>query len=116
MSEQGVRARAKYGSGLLKRLSHDPKLRHGKACSGSGIIRIRQFYLADPKGETPSHLLNWPHFVELLKIDDFLKRCFYEQQTIQERCTVRELIRQTSETDLETLLGDHLQPCSFGGV
>lgn len=74
--EQGGRARADYGSGLLKRLSHDLKLRHGKSFSRSGIIRIRQFYLAYPKGATASHLLSWSHFVELLKIDDPLERFF----------------------------------------
>jgi len=30
----------------------------------------------------------------LLKIDDSLERSFYQQQTIQERWTVRELMRQ----------------------
>ncbi|MCE3018011.1 MAG: DUF1016 N-terminal domain-containing protein [Pirellula sp.] len=72
--EQGGKARAEYGKGLLNRLSHDLTLRHGKALSRSGVIRIRQFYLAYPKGATTSHLLSWSHFVELLKIDDELER------------------------------------------
>lgn len=92
--EQGGKARAEYGTGLLQRLSQDLTLRHGKGFTRSGIIRIRQFYLAFPKGATASHLLSWSHFVELLKIDDPLERSFYEQQTISERWTVRELVRQ----------------------
>ncbi len=159
--EQGGKARAEYGTGLLKRLSHDLMLRHGKGFNRSGIIRIRQFYLAYPKGATASHLLSWSHFVELLKIDDLLERSFYEQQSIREKWTVREMVRQKksalflriaagkdregilklasqgqsiseptdlfrepyifeflkipephliSETDLESLLCDHLQP------
>ena len=159
--EQGGNARAEYGTGLLNRLSRDLTLRHGKGFNRSGVIRIRQFYLAFPKGATASHLLSWSHFVELLKIDDELERSFYERQTIREKWTVRELVRQKrsalflrlaagkdkeailklashgqliaepndlfrepyifeflsipephviSETDLESLLCDHLQP------
>jgi len=159
--EQGGKARADYGTGLLKRLSRDLMLLHGKGFTRSGVIRIRQFYLAFPKGATASHLLSWSHFVELLKIDDKLERSFYEQQTFREKWTVRELVRQKksalflrlaagkdkesilklasqgqliaepndlfrepyifeflsipephviSETDLESLLCDHLQP------
>jgi len=92
--EQGGKARADYGTGLLKRLSRDLMLLHGKGFTRSGVIRIRQFYLAFPKGATASHLLSWSHFVELLKIDDKLERSFYEQQTIHEKWTVRELVRQ----------------------
>jgi predicted nuclease of restriction endonuclease-like (RecB) superfamily len=57
---------------------------------------MRQFYLAYPKGATPSHFLSWSHWVELLKLEDELERCFYTQQTILERWSVRELKRQKS--------------------
>ena len=55
--EQGGKARADYGKGLLSSLSRDLTLRHGKGFSRSNVIRIRQFYLAYPKGATLSHLL-----------------------------------------------------------
>ena len=48
-------------------------LRHGKGFSRSNVVRIRQFYLAHPKGATLSHQLSWSHIVELLKIDDPLE-------------------------------------------
>jgi predicted nuclease of restriction endonuclease-like (RecB) superfamily len=92
--EQGGQARAEYGKDLLNNLARDLRLRHGKGFSRSNLIRIRQFYLAYPKGATVSHVLNWSHIVELLKIDDDLERGFYEKQTIQERWSVRELKRQ----------------------
>ena len=92
--EQGGKARADYGRGLLGTLSRDLTLRHGKGFSRSNVIRIRQFYLAYPKGATASHLLSWSHIVELLKIDDPLERSFYEQQTIREKWAVRDLQRQ----------------------
>ena len=159
--EQGGKVRADYGKGLLSSLSRDLTFRHGKGFSRSNVIRIRQFYLAYPKGAKASHLLSWSHFVELLKLDDELERSFYEQQAIREKWSVPELQRQKksslflrlaagkdkdailqlasqgqiiaqpgdllrdpfvfeflkipephaiSETDLETLLCDHLQP------
>lgn len=92
--EQQGNTRADYGSALLARLAKDLGLRHGKGFSRSNLIRIRQFYLAYPKGATPSHLLSWSHWVELLKVDDPLERSFYEQQTLRERWSVRELVRQ----------------------
>jgi predicted nuclease of restriction endonuclease-like (RecB) superfamily len=88
------KTRADYGTGLLASLSRDLTLRHGKGFSRSNVIRIRQFYLAFPKGATLSHQLSWSHIVELLKIEDPLERGFYEQQTIREKWAVRELKRQ----------------------
>jgi predicted nuclease of restriction endonuclease-like (RecB) superfamily len=92
--EQKGEAKAVYGDGLLKQLSKDLKQRHGKGFSLSNLKRMRQFYLAFPKGATLSHLLGWSHIIELLKIDNQLERNFYEQQTALERWSVRELIRQ----------------------
>ena len=92
--EQGGKTRADYGTGLLASLSRDLTLRHGKGFSRSNVVRIRQFYLAHPKGATLSHQLSWSHIVELLKIEDPLERSFYEQQTVREKWAVRELQRQ----------------------
>ena len=72
--EQGGKARAGYGTGLLDRLAKDLTQRHGRGFSRSNVIRIRQFYLAYPKGATPSHLLTWSDVSDLLKIDDPLER------------------------------------------
>jgi predicted nuclease of restriction endonuclease-like (RecB) superfamily len=92
--EQAGKVRAEYGKALLTNLPRDLSLRHGKGFSRSNLIRIRQFYLAYPKGATASHLLTWSHWVELLKLDDPLERSFYEQQAIREKWTIRELQRQ----------------------
>jgi len=92
--EQGGKARAEYGKNLLSKLSRDLTLRHGKGFSRSNVIRIRQYYVNYPKGATASHLLTWSHWVELLKIEDALERSFYEQQSVAEKWTVRELQRQ----------------------
>lgn len=92
--EQKGKERAKYGTSLLKELSKDLKLQHGKGFSLSNIKRMRQFYLEFPKGATLSHLLTWSHYVEILKISDKLERSFYLQQTVNEKWSIRELIRQ----------------------
>jgi predicted nuclease of restriction endonuclease-like (RecB) superfamily len=103
--EQAGKERAGYGQGLLENLSRDLALRHGKGFSLSNMKRMRQFYLIypilatisqelGPKGATPSHLLSWSHYVELLKIDDELERNFYEQQTLLENWSITELKRQ----------------------
>lgn len=159
--EQAGNLRAEYGKALINQLAADLGLRHGKGFSRSNLIYMRLFYLRYPIGETPSHLLSWSHYFELLKLDDDLERGFYEKQAIAERWSVAELKRQkasslflrfaaskdkagilqlaaqgqvvaqpadllrepyifeflkipepyrVSETDLETLLCDHLQP------
>jgi DUF1016 N-terminal domain len=92
--EQGGKARAEYDKALINRLAADLSLRHGKGFSRSNLTRFRQFYMAWPIGATLSHQLGWSVIVELLKIDDPLERSFYEQQTLRERWSVRELIRQ----------------------
>jgi predicted nuclease of restriction endonuclease-like (RecB) superfamily len=92
--EQKGQTRADYGKSLVIMLSRDLTLRHGKGFSRSNLIRMRQFYVAYPKGAKASHLLSWSHFVELLKLDDPLERGFYEQQAIHEKWSVPELQRQ----------------------
>ena len=92
--EQAGQIRAEYGKALIQNLAVDLSLRHGKGFSRSNLIRFRQFYLAYPISATPSHQLSWSHIVELLKLDDPLERGFYEQQTLRERWSVRELVRQ----------------------
>jgi predicted nuclease of restriction endonuclease-like (RecB) superfamily len=159
--EQGGKAKAEYGKGLLTNLSRDLTRRHGKGFSRSNLSRFRQFYLAYPICAKASHKLSWSHYSELLKLEDPLERSFYEQQSMLEKWSVPELQRHkksslflrlaagkdkdailqlasqgqiiaspsdllrdpyvfeflkipephtVSETDLETLLCDHLQP------
>jgi predicted nuclease of restriction endonuclease-like (RecB) superfamily len=92
--EQGGQSKAGYGAGLITRLSQDLRTRHGKGFDRSNLIRMRQFYLAYPKGATASHFLSWSHVIELLKIEDPLERGFYEKQMVAENWSVRELKRQ----------------------
>jgi len=92
--EQKGEARAEFGAKLLPNLARDLSLRHGKGFSLSNVKRMRQFYLTWPIGAEAPHQLSWTHIVELLKIDDPLERSFYEKQSIIERWSTTELIRQ----------------------
>jgi predicted nuclease of restriction endonuclease-like (RecB) superfamily len=92
--ELGGSNKAAYGKGLLEKLSKDLTLSFGKGFSLSNVKRMRQFYTVFPIGAELPHQLSWTHFVELLKIDDPLERSFYIQQTLLERWSTTELIRQ----------------------
>ena len=95
--EQGGKHKAEYGKALISKLSRDLGVRHGRGFSRANVIYMRLFYQCFPdsqKSQTLSDQLSWSHIVELLKIDDPLERSFYEQQTIRERWSVRELVRQ----------------------
>lgn len=92
--EQAGKQRAEYGKFLLENLSKDLHLIHGKGFSLSNMKRMRQFYNDYQISATVSHQLGWSIYVELLKISDKLERGFYQQQSINENWSVRELKRQ----------------------
>ena len=92
--EQKGKAKAEYGSELLKNLSKDLSLNYGKGFGMSNVNKMRKFYLDYPNLQTVSAKLSWSHFVELLKIADPLERSFYEKECENEKWGVRELKRQ----------------------
>lgn len=92
--EQEGKEKAEYGSALLNNLSKDLKLRHGKGFSKSNVYLMRLFYLKYPKFQTVSGKLSWSHYVEFLSIDEDTARQFYENQSLKENWSVRELKRQ----------------------
>lgn len=92
--EQGGSFKATYGKALLENLSKDLTLMHGRGFSLSNLKRMRQLYSVYPIGAEVPHQLTWTHLVELLKIENPLERSFYEKQTMLERWSTTELIRQ----------------------
>ncbi len=102
--EQGGADKAEYGSELLIQLSKDLSLSYGKGFSKSNLYQMRKFYLTFPifqtlsgkssKSETPSHVLSWSHYFEILKADSDLEVKFYINQCSNENWSVRELKRQ----------------------
>jgi predicted nuclease of restriction endonuclease-like (RecB) superfamily len=92
--EQEGNPKAKYGTGLLVKLSRDLTLRHGKGFSRPNLSNMRKFYLRYSICQKLSDKLSWSHYCELISIDDDLEREFYYQQNIKENWSVPELKRQ----------------------
>lgn len=126
--EQNGSDRATYGEKLIENLAK--KLSHIKGVSPTALKLMRQFYLTYPQisqslpdqfklpqkiGQSlPDQFLQVPtdkllrtcsftHFIELIKIDDELRRIFYEVETIKGNWSVRELKRQ-----IESLLYERI--------
>lgn len=117
--EQNGSDRATYGQKVIENLAQ--KLVHIKGVSPTALKLMRQFYftypqisqsltdqfkisdkksqsLTDQSLQVPIDKLlrtcTFTHFIELVKIDDELKRTFYEVETIKGNWSVRELKRQ----------------------
>ena len=127
--EQNGEDRAKYGAKIINSLSIN--LNHIKGMSATNLKLFRQFYISYPQiGQTVSdqfklkdlthqkmvsiqslkvpskQLLNacsFSHFIEFLKIDDPLKKLFYEVETIKGNWSVRELKRQINSAIYERI-------------
>lgn len=123
--EQSGEDRAKYGEKLLNSLSRKLQNKGIKGVSITNIKLCRQFYITYPQigqslpdqslrkslsekfgGDNKSGekgidgaiiltRLSFTHIIELLKIEDPLKRLFYEVETLNGNWSVRELKRQT---------------------
>src|ERR1051326_1915696 len=122
--EQHGSDRAEYGERLLEHLTQDLRKRLGRGFGRRSLEMSRQFYLRYPIAQSliaqldialpsPSSIvfqpldwqndayfarlfreLPWTHFIELIRIDDPLKRAFYEVETLKNHWSVRELKRQ----------------------
>jgi predicted nuclease of restriction endonuclease-like (RecB) superfamily len=72
--------RAQYGAGIIKQLAAQLTRDYGNGFSHSSLTRMAKFYAYLPVQAivaTLSQQLSWSHFVELIKIEDELKRNFY---------------------------------------
>lgn len=122
--EQHGSDRAKYGERLLDELARDLKRRIGRGFTKRYLELFRQFYLRYPIAKSVISQLDitlphppsisftpldwqddayfarlfrglpWTHFIELIRMDDPIKRAFYEVEMLENRWSVRELKRQ----------------------
>ncbi len=126
--EQNGKDRATYGDKLIVNISK--KLSHRQGMSTTNLKLFKLFYLSYPqisqtvsdefklefqKSQTlsdkslsvPVHKLlrvcTFSHFVELIKVDEVLKRTFYEVETIKSNWSVRELKRQINSQTYERI-------------
>jgi len=100
--EQNGFEKADYGKFLLIELSKNLGKEFGKGFSVTNLKQMRQFYLcysnlgSYKKGQTASDLfkLSWSHYLVLMKMDDDLERMFYENESVKNNWSIRELERQ----------------------
>jgi len=128
--EQNGEDRAKYGARVIENLVK--RLNHIRGMSKSNLKLFRQFYFVYPQinqiASTQFKLTNqksqsltdqfknskievkkllnscsFTHLIELIKLDDPLKRLFYEVETIKGNWSVRELKRQINSATYERI-------------
>lgn len=102
--EQGGKERAEYGQNLLEIISKELIREFGQGFDPSNLRRMRKFYLTYKKWETVSPKLSWSHYCELIKIDEEVKRKYFERYSITETLSIRDLKRQLHSLHYERLL------------
>ena len=109
--EQKGKERAEYGDSLMARLGRDLVAQYGKGFSDRNLKLMRQFYIDYPIRQTLSaesgipalsamevlakaFSLSWSHYCLLVRISDPQKRVFYENLSMQNAWSVRQLDRE----------------------
>lgn len=86
--------KAQYGKNIIGELSDRLTVEYGKGFEKSSVFKMVKFYqeFSDyEKVATLSQQLTWSHFVELLPVEDELKRDFYAAMCKNENWSVRTL-------------------------
>jgi len=89
--------RAGYGEQIVAALGRQLTLEYGRGFTEKGLRRMIQFAERFPDGEIVAALsrqLSWSHFVELIPLEDSLKRDFYAEMCRIERWSTRTLRRK----------------------
>lgn len=105
--EQGWADRAKYGSGLLQKLSRDLTKKFGKGFSYRNLRSMKQFYLEYNNWQSlPAKfkIQSWTHLVRLMHLKDRNERWFYMIECVKQWWTSRELDRQINSALYHRLL------------
>ncbi len=102
--EQDGKEKAVYGSRLLANLSHDLTSRYGRGFSLRNVQDMRRFYTLYKNWQTVSAELSWSHYVELIKLDDPVKRSYFLRYAAQEHLSIRDFKRQLYSFHYERLL------------
>lgn len=86
--------RAEYGKAIVEDLARKLSQDYGNGFSQSNLFRMMRFHerFSDESIlATLSPKLSWSHFVELIRVEDPLKRKFYVTMCANERWSVRML-------------------------
>ena len=99
--------KAEYGKNIIGDLSERLTAEYGKCFEKSSVFKMVKFYQEFPEYEkvaTLSQQLTWSHFVELLPIEDELKRDFYATMCKNENWSVRTLRKRKKQCYMNGLL------------
>ena len=102
--EQGGKARAEYGKGLIKNLAKELEPVYGSGFSFRQLNFARQFFLTFPKVNALRSQFNWTQYRTLLQISDKDKREYYELEAANNCWTARQMQRQINSMLYERLL------------
>ena len=86
--------RAEYGKQIVATMSQQLTAEYGRGFSRSNLFSMLQLVESYPNKQivqTLSGQLSWSHFLEIIKIDEPLKRDFYAEMCRYERWSVRTL-------------------------
>jgi len=103
---QGGKKRAKYGNKLIKEYSITLTNEYGKGYDYTNLSRMRDLYLCFKKVGAVSQQLTWTHYRYILPIKNESKRNYYINLSIENRLSVRELIKEIKNNSYERLIGD----------
>jgi predicted nuclease of restriction endonuclease-like (RecB) superfamily len=104
VEEQQGKARAEYGSYLLQNLARQLEPEYGSGFSYRQLAFCRQFYCTFPIMNALRSQFNWYQYRLLIQIDNPDKREYYEQETLHNAWTGRQMERQINSGLYERLL------------
>lgn len=102
--EQQGKARADYGTYLIKNLAGTLESEYGSGFGVRQLEQSRQFYRIYPIANALRSQLNWTQYRLLIQISDPSKREYYELESVNNGWTARETERQIDSMLYERLL------------
>ncbi len=109
--EQKGKARADYGSYIIKRLSHHLGDEFGSGFSVATLKNCRQLYLRFPEGSKGYQMIGdvkWSHLRDIMRIEDEEERIFYLNEVSTENWSVRTLERNIHTGYYKRMLSSQL--------
>ena len=102
--EQGGKERAEYGDFLLKKLAQALLPLFGTGYSYRQLAFFRKFYKTFPIVNALRSQFNWTHYRLLFQLENQPKREFYEEESVKNNWSSRQLERQINSQLYERLL------------
>ena len=99
---QGGEERAKYGDGLIKKISNRLTNDLGKGYSTRSLKLMRKYYVFQ-KGHAVHAQLSWMHFRELLSISDNNELNYYIDISLNEKLGYRQLHQKIKSKEYQRL-------------